>query len=79
MFLREFSELEPDVKKQEFFIQRIEWPLARDPLNGFRTEKPGIYGIASRHRRLDVVVYYSFSDTQIFLESIRLDEDGPIE
>jgi hypothetical protein len=73
-FLEEFSEIEPDPKLQEFFIRRIEWPLSREPGIGFRTERAGIYGLCVRHKRSEVVVYYSFNAVQLFLESVRLDE-----
>lgn len=45
------------------------------PEQGFRTEFDKIWGVDFRHLRYDVVVYYSFNDKQLFLESIRLEDD----
>lgn len=73
-FLDEFREIDPNPERLEIFLRRLEWRILENPEQGFRTEFVKIWGTDFRHLRNDVVVYYSFNGTQLFLESIRLED-----
>jgi hypothetical protein len=67
-FEQEMEAIEADVKRADEFIEGVENILSRDPESGHRLGNSYVYFIPGW--TVDLNVYYTFNDNEVFLLSI---------
>jgi hypothetical protein len=73
-FEKELAALHPDCKRTDEFVAGAEWILARDPTRGHKASEDSRVWCISTSPDPSIspaVIYYTFSDTHVWLISIR--------
>lgn len=73
-FESELRAIEADFFRADEFIQGAEWTLSRDPQYGTRIGSSDVWFLPlARWKNLPAaVIYYTFSDTMVFMLSIQV-------
>lgn len=67
-FAQELAAIEPDIEKADEFMEGAEIILCREPTYGHRLGNSDVYFIPGWS--VDLNVYYTFNDDEVFLISI---------
>lgn len=70
-YTKERNLLQPDVARMDEILDGVVWVLSEDPTVGRKTPNPAIWAMPTiAWNTVPLVVYYSFNENQVVLESI---------
>ena len=74
-FEEELSEIEPDAKRADEFLEGAEWVLGREPRRGTCVGDDSCIWFLPMHDVSDapsLIVYYTFNESKVYLLSIQI-------
>jgi hypothetical protein len=75
-FEAELLQIEPNIQRADAFIEGVEWLLCREPQIGTRLGHSHVYFVPGW--TIDLNVYYTFNDDEVFFLSIcRMEPPAP--